>query len=111
MCVVSPGVWCQSSLSRSLQRAEALLRTRFNPGLRWLLCGRSEEDKEEEGSFVAAHNLVSRSSARLLRLEQGMLGLASQWQLVGGRTMAASLQVGSRGVSGEEGDLNGCGCG
>ncbi|XP_041929441.1 coiled-coil domain-containing protein 142 isoform X2 [Alosa sapidissima] len=38
--------WCQTSLTKSLQRAEALLRTRLNPSLRWLLW-----QKEEDGSW------------------------------------------------------------
>lgn len=46
---------------------------------------------EEEGSFVTTHNLVSRSSARVLRLQQGMLGMAPQRPLV--RESEALLQV------------------
>ncbi|XP_078145373.1 uncharacterized protein LOC144542436 [Centroberyx gerrardi] len=95
--LASNGSWSQRSISRSLQRAEALLRTTFNPSLKWLLRGRSQEEKEDEGSFVAAHNLVSRSSARLLRLQQGMLGVAPQWQLVG-EVHTRSPQVSSRGL-------------
>lgn len=62
--------------------------------MKWLLCSRSrDEDEEEEGgSFVAAYNLVSRSSARLLRLQQGMLSVIPQWQMVGG-LQAESPQV------------------
>ncbi|KAM4621363.1 uncharacterized protein ccdc142 [Polymixia lowei] len=97
--LASHGSWSQSSISRSLQRAEALLRTTFNPSLKWLLRGRSQEDEEEEGSFVAAHNLVSRSSTRLLRLQQGMLGVASQWQLLG--ESQVSPQVCIKGLSQE----------
>uniref|UniRef100_A0A672GZC2 Coiled-coil protein 142 C-terminal domain-containing protein n=1 Tax=Salarias fasciatus TaxID=181472 RepID=A0A672GZC2_SALFA len=61
----------QRSLSRSLQRAEVLLRSTFHPSLRWLF--RSHSQDEEEGHFVAAHNLVSRSSTRLLRLVSSVL--------------------------------------
>ncbi|XP_029917416.1 uncharacterized protein ccdc142 isoform X2 [Myripristis murdjan] len=98
----SSGSWPQSSISRSLQRAEALFKTTFNPSLKWLLCSRSrdEEEEEEGGSFVAAHNLVSRSSARLLRLQQGMLSVMPQWQVVGG-LQAESPQVCVKDVSTE----------
>ncbi|CAL8356874.1 unnamed protein product [Merluccius merluccius] len=97
------GAWPQSSISRSLQRAEALLRTTFNPSLKWLLRRNSQEkesgEEEEEGSFVAAHNLVSRSSARVLRLQQGMLCMAPQRPLV--RESKALLQVCVKGSSQE----------
>ncbi|CAK6979787.1 uncharacterized protein ccdc142 isoform X1 [Scomber scombrus] len=81
----------QSSISRSLQRAETLFRSTFNPSLKWLFHGRSqdEEEEEEEGNFVVAHNLVSRSSARLLHLQQALLAVAPQWQPV------SSAQMGS----------------
>ncbi|CAL8264305.1 unnamed protein product [Lota lota] len=91
----------QSSISRSLQRAEALLRTTFNPSLKWLLRRHSQdkESGEEVGSFVAAHNLVSHSSARVSRLQQGMLSMAAQRPLV--RESEALLQVCVRGSSQE----------
>ncbi|KAJ8367652.1 hypothetical protein AAFF_G00313820 [Aldrovandia affinis] len=64
----------QSSLCRSLQRAEAVLRTRLNPGLRWLLKHKHEDvGSDPEG-------LPSRSARRLRRLEQCMLGAGGQWQ-------------------------------
>ncbi|XP_019109901.1 uncharacterized protein ccdc142 isoform X2 [Larimichthys crocea] len=79
----------QRSISRSLQRAEVLLRSTFNPSLKWLFHGRSEDEEEEEQNFVVAHNLASRSSARLLRLQQALLTVAPQWQLVGGAQMGS----------------------
>ncbi|CAL8268896.1 unnamed protein product [Boreogadus saida] len=88
------------SLSCSLQRAEAMLRTSLNPSLKWLLL-QNRQDKEsggEEGRFVAAHNLVSRSSARVSCLQQGMLGMAAQRPLVRG---ADALEVCVRGSSPE----------
>ncbi|XP_010776898.1 uncharacterized protein [Notothenia coriiceps] len=78
---ITNGSWSQRSLSRSLQRAETLLRT-FNPGLKWLFQGRQDEE-DMERHFVVAHNLVSRSSARLLRLHQAVVTVAPQWQSVG----------------------------
>lgn len=85
------GSWSQNSISRSLQRAEMLLRSTFNPGLRWLFHARSQdEEEEEEGNFVLAHNLVSRSSARLLRLQHALLTVAPQWLPV---SRAGSTQV------------------
>ncbi|KAG9338538.1 hypothetical protein JZ751_025594 [Albula glossodonta] len=74
----------QRSFSRSLQKAEALLRTRLNPGLRWLLKQKSDDcsDPESEDTFVACQNLTSRSSRRLQRLEQCMLGLSRQCQVL-----------------------------
>ncbi|CAJ1058399.1 uncharacterized protein ccdc142 isoform X1 [Xyrichtys novacula] len=77
------GSWSQGSISRSLQRAETLLRSTFNPSLKWLFHARSQDEEEEEGNFVLAHNLVSRSSARLLRLQQTLLTVAPQWLPVG----------------------------
>ncbi|KAJ8382470.1 hypothetical protein SKAU_G00032480 [Synaphobranchus kaupii] len=74
----------QSSFSRSLQKAEALLWTRLNPGLRWLLKQMSDDggsDPENEDTFVACQNLTSLSSRRLQQLERCMLGLSPQWQV------------------------------
>ncbi|XP_061108440.1 uncharacterized protein ccdc142 isoform X2 [Conger conger] len=75
----------QSSFSRSLQKAEALLRTRLNPGLRWLLKQKSGDcgsDPENEGTFVACQNLTSRSSRRLQQLEQCVFRLSLHWQVL-----------------------------
>lgn len=79
-----PASWSQRSISRSLQRAETLLKSTFNPSLKWLFHGRSQDEAMEEGNFVVAPNLVSRSSARLLRLQHALLTVAPQWQQVGG---------------------------
>lgn len=68
-------------MSRSLQQAEVLIRSSFNPSLKWFF--RSHSQDQEEKNFVVAHNLVSRSSERLLRLQQALLSVAPQWQLVG----------------------------
>uniref|UniRef100_A0A3B4T4F2 Coiled-coil domain containing 142 n=1 Tax=Seriola dumerili TaxID=41447 RepID=A0A3B4T4F2_SERDU len=95
--VTTNGSWSQSSISRSLQRAETLLRTTFNPSLKWLFHSRSQDEDAEEGHFVVAHNLVSRSSARLLRLQQALLTVAPQWQLVGG-AQVGSPQVCVKGI-------------
>ncbi|KAM9741466.1 uncharacterized protein ccdc142 isoform 2-T3 [Menidia menidia] len=92
--------WSQCSISRSLQRAESLLRSTFNPSLRWLFQDHSQD--EEEKNFVVAHNLVSRSSVRLQRLQQFLLAVASQWQLVGGPPMG-SPQVCFKGLPPEGG--------
>uniref|UniRef100_A0A672Z2Q9 Coiled-coil protein 142 C-terminal domain-containing protein n=1 Tax=Sphaeramia orbicularis TaxID=375764 RepID=A0A672Z2Q9_9TELE len=83
------------SISRSLQRAETLLRSTFNPSLKWLFHSRSLEDcedQQEEGNFVAACNLVSRSSAPLLRLQQVVVNVAPQWHLLN-RTCTGAPQV------------------
>ncbi|XP_035856796.1 uncharacterized protein ccdc142 isoform X2 [Sander lucioperca] len=96
------GSWSQSSISRSLQRAETLLRSTFNPSLKWLFHGRSEDEEEEH--FVAAANLVSRSSARLLRLQQALLTVTPQWQLVGG-AQTGSHRVCVKGLPAEGGVL------
>uniref|UniRef100_A0A3Q1G0F8 Coiled-coil domain containing 142 n=1 Tax=Acanthochromis polyacanthus TaxID=80966 RepID=A0A3Q1G0F8_9TELE len=96
------GYLSQSSISRSLQRAEVLLKNTFNPGLKWLFHGHSEDEEEE--NFVVAYNLVSRSSARLLRLQQALLTMSPQWQLVGGAQMA-SPQACVKGLPGEGGVL------
>ncbi|XP_059202294.1 uncharacterized protein ccdc142 isoform X2 [Centropristis striata] len=83
------GSWSQRSISRSLQRAETLLRSTFNPSLKWLFHGRSQDEEEVEGNFVIANNLVSRSSARLLRLQQALLTVVAQWQPIGSTQMGA----------------------
>lgn len=75
------GCWLQMFMSRSLQQAEVLIRSSFNPSLKWLFRGHGQD--QEEKNFVVAHNLVSRSSERLLRLQQALLSVAPQWQLVG----------------------------
>lgn len=75
------GCWLQMFMSRSLQQAEVLIRSSFNPSLKWFF--RSHSQDQEEKNFVVAHNLVSRSSERLLRLQQALLSVAPQWQLVG----------------------------
>ncbi|XP_030621217.1 uncharacterized protein ccdc142 [Chanos chanos] len=77
--------WCQGSFTKSLQRAEALLRTRFNPNLKWLLRQKSDDgnwDYENEDNVVACQNLTSRSSVRLQRLEQNLLALSSQYHML-----------------------------
>ncbi|XP_039670208.1 uncharacterized protein ccdc142 isoform X1 [Perca fluviatilis] len=96
------GSWSQSSISRSLQRAETILRSTFNPSLKWLFHGRSQDEEEEH--FVAAANLVSRSSARLLRLQQALLTVSPQWQLVGG-AQPGSHRVCVKGLPAEGGVL------
>ncbi|XP_034738715.1 uncharacterized protein ccdc142 isoform X3 [Etheostoma cragini] len=96
------GSWSQSSISRSLQRAETLLRSTFNPSLKWLFHGRSQDEEEEH--FVAAANLVSRSSARLLRLQQALLTVSPQWQPVG-EAQTGSHRVCVKGLPAEGGVL------
>ncbi|XP_040030850.2 uncharacterized protein ccdc142 isoform X2 [Gasterosteus aculeatus] len=98
------GSWFQRSLSRSMQRAESLLRSTFNPSLKWLFHGRSQDEEEAEGHFVVAHNLVSRSSARLLHLQQALLTVAPQWRPVS-RALNGSPQVCVKGVPAEVGVL------
>ncbi|KAK5865278.1 hypothetical protein PBY51_016453 [Eleginops maclovinus] len=99
---ITNGSWSQRSLTRSLQRAETLLRT-FNPGLKWLFQGRQDEE-DIERHFVVAHNLVSRSSARLLRLHQVVLTVAPQWQSVG-REQTGSPRVCVKGLPADSGVL------
>ncbi|TNN58295.1 hypothetical protein EYF80_031478 [Liparis tanakae] len=94
------GSWSQRSISSSLQRAESLLRSTFNPGLKWLFHCRGQDEEEDEGHFVVAHNLVSRSSARLLRLQQALLTVAPQWQQVSG-AQRGSPQVCVKGLPAE----------
>lgn len=87
-----------------MQRAETLLRSTLNPSLKWLFHSRSledGEDQQEEGSFVAACNLVSRSSAPLLRLQQVLINVAPQWHLIN-RTYTGAPQVCVRSVGAED---------
>ncbi|XP_077434912.1 uncharacterized protein ccdc142 [Vanacampus margaritifer] len=76
------GSWSQRTISR-------LLRSTLNPGMKWLLPGHSQDDEEEgeEGNFIVACNLVSRSSTRILRLQHALLSVSMQWQLVSGAQM------------------------
>ncbi|XP_030596130.1 uncharacterized protein ccdc142 [Archocentrus centrarchus] len=96
------GHWSQMSISRSLQRAEVLLKSTFNPNLKWLFRGDSQD--QDEANFVVAHNLVSRSSERLLHLQQALLTVAPQWQLVG-RTQLGYPQACFKGMPDEAGVL------
>ncbi|XP_068450729.1 uncharacterized protein ccdc142 isoform X2 [Clinocottus analis] len=99
------GSWSQRSISRSLQRAESLLRSTFNPSLKWLFHCRSQDEEEVEGNFVVAHNLVSQSSARLLRLQRALLTVAPQWQQVSWAQKGPPQQVCFKGVPAEGGVL------
>ncbi|XP_066504576.1 uncharacterized protein ccdc142 [Hoplias malabaricus] len=77
----------QCPFTKSIQKAEALFRIRFNPSLKWLLRQKSDGggwDYENEDNFVACQNLTSRSSMRILRLEQNLLSLSSQCHLLRG---------------------------
>lgn len=79
-------------MSRSLQRAEILFRSTFNPSLKCLFHVPSQDEEEE--NLVVAHNLVSRSSARLQRMQQHLLTVVLQGPPVGGGQMR-SLPVSS----------------
>ncbi|KAM9413087.1 uncharacterized protein ccdc142 isoform 1-T3 [Salvelinus alpinus] len=95
--------WSQSCpFTKSLQKAEALLRTRFNPSLRWLLRQKSDDmwEFENRDTFVACQNLTSQSSSRLQRLDQGMLGLSPQCQVLRG-PRTGQLQSCVRGLTTE----------
>ncbi|MGH0173111.1 UNVERIFIED_CONTAM: hypothetical protein FKN15_072882 [Acipenser sinensis] len=68
----------QNTFTKSLQKAEALLRNRFNPGLTWLLKQRSDGscfDPDCEYSFIAGED---HSSKRLVKMEQCFLGLSKR---------------------------------
>nr|XP_004566688.2 coiled-coil domain-containing protein 142 isoform X1 [Maylandia zebra]XP_012778857.2 coiled-coil domain-containing protein 142 isoform X1 [Maylandia zebra] len=81
-------------------QAEVLIRSSFNPSLKWLFWGHGQD--QEEKNFVVAHNLVSRSSERLLRLQQALLSVAPQWQLVASARLS---QVCFKGMPDEAGVL------
>ncbi|XP_032411562.1 uncharacterized protein ccdc142 isoform X1 [Xiphophorus hellerii] len=74
-------------MSRSLQRAEILFRSTFNPSLKCLFHVPSQDEEEE--NLVVAHNLVSRSSARLQRMQQHLLAVVLQGPPVGGGQMGS----------------------
>ncbi|XP_027888148.1 uncharacterized protein ccdc142 isoform X3 [Xiphophorus couchianus] len=74
-------------MSRSLQRAEILFRSTFNPSLKCLFHVPSQDEEEE--NLVVAHNLVSRSSARLQRMQQHLLTVVLQGPPVGGGQMGS----------------------
>ncbi|XP_029367772.1 uncharacterized protein ccdc142 isoform X2 [Echeneis naucrates] len=81
--VTTRGSGSQGCIFRSLQQAETLISTTFNPSLRWLFHNRGQDQEAEEEHFVVVHDLVSQSSARLLRLQQALMTVAPHWQLVG----------------------------
>uniref|UniRef100_W5MYQ8 Coiled-coil domain containing 142 n=1 Tax=Lepisosteus oculatus TaxID=7918 RepID=W5MYQ8_LEPOC len=71
----------QISFTKSLQKAEALLRNRLNPGLKWLLKQKSDgsgSDVENEDSFISCEGYTSCSSRRFLKMENCVLGLGRQ---------------------------------
>uniref|UniRef100_A0A3B3U0V8 Coiled-coil domain containing 142 n=1 Tax=Poecilia latipinna TaxID=48699 RepID=A0A3B3U0V8_9TELE len=74
-------------MSRSLQRAEILFRSTFNPSLKCLFHVPSQDEEEE--NLVVAHNLVSRSSARLQRMQQHLLTVVLQGPPVEGGHMGS----------------------
>uniref|UniRef100_A0A3Q2Y1N9 Coiled-coil protein 142 C-terminal domain-containing protein n=1 Tax=Hippocampus comes TaxID=109280 RepID=A0A3Q2Y1N9_HIPCM len=93
------GSWSQRTISR-------LLRSTLNPRMKWLLPGHSQDDYEdegeEEGNFVVACNLVSRSSVRILRLQNALLSMSMQWQHVSGAQMGyPKICVKGKTVSGD----------
>ncbi|XP_061901356.1 uncharacterized protein ccdc142 isoform X6 [Entelurus aequoreus] len=69
------GSWSHRTISR-------LLQSTFNPRMRWLFDYSEEDEEEEEENLVMAYNLVSRSSVRLLRLQQVLLSVPMLWQHV-----------------------------
>ncbi|KAM4732860.1 uncharacterized protein ccdc142 [Anableps anableps] len=77
----------QTSMYWSLQRAEILFRNAFNFSLKCLFHVPSQEEEQE--NLVVAHNLVSRSSARLQRMQQQLLTVVFQQQPVGGGLMGS----------------------
>lgn len=75
--------WCQASLTKSLQRAEALLRSHLNPSFRWLL-----RQKEGDGSwnfentFVTCQNLTSRSCSSFRSIEQTVMDMSTHYHIL-----------------------------
>lgn len=86
--VPPPVPWGRSAISWSLGKAESLLRDRLKPGLRGLLGytaddgGSATGDFEDDDTLAGCQNLTTRSSCRLQRLEQGMLGLSQQYHVM-----------------------------
>ncbi|XP_048826234.1 uncharacterized protein ccdc142 isoform X3 [Brienomyrus brachyistius] len=80
--------WGCSTISRSLEKAESLLRNRLKPDLRGFPGYSANEgssstgDFEDDDTFAACQNLTTRSSHRLQQLEQGMLGLSQQYHVI-----------------------------
>ncbi|XP_061129236.1 uncharacterized protein ccdc142 isoform X3 [Syngnathus typhle] len=77
------GSWSQRTICH-------LLRSTFNPRMKWLLPDHSQDDYEGgEENFVVACNLVSRSSARILRLQHVLTSVSMQWQPFSGAQMGS----------------------
>uniref|UniRef100_A0A665V5E3 Coiled-coil protein 142 C-terminal domain-containing protein n=1 Tax=Echeneis naucrates TaxID=173247 RepID=A0A665V5E3_ECHNA len=78
MLWIPAGSGSQGCIFRSLQQAETLISTTFNPSLRWLFHNRGQDQEAEEEHFVVVHDLVSQSSARLLRLQQALMTVSRE---------------------------------
>lgn len=69
-----PASWYQGPFTKSLQRAEALFRNRFNPSLKWLM-----GQKSKDGSWDSeSESITSCSSRNVQRLGQALQSLGSQ---------------------------------
>ncbi|XP_058654683.1 uncharacterized protein ccdc142 isoform X4 [Onychostoma macrolepis] len=67
--------WYQGPFTKSLQRAEALFRNRFNPSLKWLM---GQKDKDCSWDSESESITSSCSSRNIQRLGQTLQSLSSQ---------------------------------
>ncbi|XP_028657436.2 uncharacterized protein ccdc142 isoform X1 [Erpetoichthys calabaricus] len=73
----------QNSLTKSLQKAEALLWTHLNPGLKWWLKQRSDgSTSDADDSFISEDKFTSHSSEKFQRLEQCVLGMKMHFSTI-----------------------------
>lgn len=69
-----PASWYQGPFTKSLQRAEALFRNRFNPSLKWFM-----GQKNKDGSWDSeSESIASCSSRNVQRVGQALQSLSSQ---------------------------------
>ncbi|KAG2466221.1 CC142 protein, partial [Polypterus senegalus] len=79
--VADPGA--QNTLTKSIQKAEALLRTHLNPGLKWWLKQRSDGSSSDvDDSFISEDKFNSHSSEKFQRLEQCVLGMKMHFSII-----------------------------
>ncbi|XP_016330059.1 uncharacterized protein LOC107679116 isoform X2 [Sinocyclocheilus anshuiensis] len=87
--------WYQGPFTKSLQRAEALFRNRFNPSLKWLM-----GQKDKDSSWDSENESISCSSRNMQRLGQTLQSFSSQCHMLrdpasGGRLFGCIMGLSS----------------
>nr|XP_014344312.1 PREDICTED: coiled-coil domain-containing protein 142 [Latimeria chalumnae]XP_014344314.1 PREDICTED: coiled-coil domain-containing protein 142 [Latimeria chalumnae] len=75
-----PGSGLQNNFTKSLLKAEAVLRNRINPSLKWLLKQRSESswsDSDNDDSLTGTEGSTTHASTRLAQVQRCVQGLGN----------------------------------